>query len=186
MFQPLIGSLATGAVSSNSNYVGGLVGIGYHDNITATFATGTVNGVRFVGGLVGDVNSGSNITASFSAGAVSGNLDVGGFVGFSDKVTYLDNHYAIDSSGQSFAIGTIFGAGNVGAATEVSAAKLTELQCPVSQTNLTYSSILLYDNWSSYLDNGFSYWDFGLGTQLPGLNQSGMVFRDADADGVLD
>ena len=72
-------SYATGSVSGD-NFVGGLVG----DNssggaITASYATGSVSGIDHVGGLVGYNSSG--ITASYATGSVSGIDHVGGLVG---------------------------------------------------------------------------------------------------------
>ena len=78
---------ATYGSSSNSDYVGGLVGRNNGGSIIASYATGDVDGgggnADFVGGLVAD-NRGT-ITASYATGDVDGgdgNIDyVGGLVG---------------------------------------------------------------------------------------------------------
>ena len=49
--------------------------------ITDSYATGSVSGGTYVGGLVGRNSSGGTITASHAAGSVSGNFHVGGLVG---------------------------------------------------------------------------------------------------------
>ncbi len=183
----LAGNFSTSSITATNNYVGGFVGISYHTNITASFATGPVTGNQFVGGFNGDANTGSTLTANFSTGLVTGNSDEGGFVGFSDNATYVDNHYANDSSGQTNAIGTVFGAGNVGAATDATGATLAELQCPTDENDTLCAVITLYENWLSYTDAGSTpYWDFGTTTQLPGLNFNGTIFRDSNGDGTLD
>lgn len=185
----VIGNFALGTVTATGNYVGGLIGISYHSNIIANFTTNSVSGNRYVGGYIGDANAGSVLIASFSTGAVTGNNDVGGFVGYSDGVTYTDNFYAADSSGQASAIGTVFGAGNVGAATDASGMALATLQCPIAENDNTCTmGATLYSNWSIYNEgnNTISYWDFGNTNQLPGLNQGGTVYRDGDGNAVLD
>ena len=93
-------SYATGSVSGD-NFVGGLVG----DNssggaITASYATGSVSGDNFVGGLVG-YNSGGAITDSYATGSASGIDDVGGLVG--------ENSGAITAS---YATGSVSGIDN--------------------------------------------------------------------------
>ena len=61
--------------------VGGLVGSMDEDStLTASYATGTVNGSGNVGGLVGSMSEGT-LTASYATGTVNGNGNVGGLVG---------------------------------------------------------------------------------------------------------
>jgi hypothetical protein len=94
----LFGQLGPGAIISNlaleavnvkgigdnvyetGNYVGGLVGHNKDGSITSSYITGSVNGNRYVGGLVGR-NDGS-INTSFSIGTVTGDRYVGGLVGW--------------------------------------------------------------------------------------------------------
>jgi filamentous hemagglutinin family protein len=75
-------SYATGTVSG-STYLGGLVGALETGTISSSYATGAVSGTvasATVGGLVGQQNSGT-ITGSYASGAVSGTLYAGGLVG---------------------------------------------------------------------------------------------------------
>jgi hypothetical protein len=79
-------SSATGSVTSTSTDVGGLVGYSWDNSvagggaISASSATGPVQGDGTVGGLVGQLN-GSTIQNSFSVGDPTGVNRVGGFVG---------------------------------------------------------------------------------------------------------
>jgi len=79
-------SYATGAVTASADHSGGLVGRAKNTNIQNSYATSTVSGTGFVGGLVGEFQGGSEsdgplITNSFAAGAVTGTSNVGGLVG---------------------------------------------------------------------------------------------------------
>ncbi|MBN1807318.1 MAG: hypothetical protein JW837_18880 [Sedimentisphaerales bacterium] len=69
-------------VSANSN-VGGLAGKTTDESseVMNCYATGTVEGDRYVGGLVGQVEQG-RVYKCYSAGSVTGNRDVGGLTGF--------------------------------------------------------------------------------------------------------
>ena len=71
-------SYATGTVSGTS-YQGGLVGGLTTGTISSSYATGVVTGAT-AGGLVGQQYSGT-ITASYASGAVSGSSYAGGLVG---------------------------------------------------------------------------------------------------------
>jgi filamentous hemagglutinin family protein len=100
-------SHATGNVSG-ADQVGGLVGenIGSIDN---SFASGSVSGTTAVGGLVGE-NYGY-VSSSYARGSVTGTGDfVGGLVG--DNSGFMQQTNA--SIGNSFATGSVSGAGNVG------------------------------------------------------------------------
>ena len=125
-------AFATGAVTANSDVVGGLVGSNTgsisqsHAAVTVTesgaghsagglvgsnggliqlsYATGAVSsGGTRVGGLVGS-NSG-NTQLSYATGAVSGTSDVGGLVGY---------HTDFGSIAQSYAAGAVSGTSQVG------------------------------------------------------------------------
>ena len=84
-------SYATGSVAGSS-YVGGLVGLMNSGSITTnTYATGFVRGERILGGLVGQ-NVGS-ITNSYATGSVEGKMTtVGGLIGW--NVGDIKNSYA--------------------------------------------------------------------------------------------
>ena len=82
------------------NYAGGLVGLDY-GALTNDYATGAVTGGTGVGGLVGYLGDGATvgtITGGYATGAVHGTYDVGGLVG--------DNAGAIS---QSYATGAVSG-----------------------------------------------------------------------------
>ncbi|RPJ37840.1 MAG: hypothetical protein EHM35_05880, partial [Planctomycetaceae bacterium] len=64
--------------------VGGLIGKGERCNVNNSYATGSVDGQRYIGGLIGRIEAGS-VTHCYSAGAVTGLLDTGGMVGLIDK-----------------------------------------------------------------------------------------------------
>ncbi len=76
-------SYATGTVAG-SYYVGGLVGwnVSSAGTVSRSYATGAVTGLERVGGLVG-TNDGS-VTQSYATGAVSGSQSIGGLVGSMD------------------------------------------------------------------------------------------------------
>ena len=97
----ITGSYASSTVTGD-NYVGGLVG--YNDNILAhCYATGNVAGTTNVGGLVGENDYGT-ITNCYATGSVTGTADVGGLVGAGNQwalgeVTF--SFWDIQTSGQS-------------------------------------------------------------------------------------
>jgi subtilisin family serine protease len=85
-------SYATGNVSggtSQSNYgLGGLIGYNAGDfgsgSVSQAYATGAVNGISNVGGLIGANVSGATVTQSYAAGAVGGTSSVGGLIGLNN------------------------------------------------------------------------------------------------------
>lgn len=88
-------SHASGAVTgtSNSYYVGGLVGDQSSGNISNSYASAAVSGGNFVGGLVGIQYQGT-ISNSYASGAVTGTGDgVGGLVGFQNSGGAISNSY---------------------------------------------------------------------------------------------
>ena len=78
----IAGSYAAAAVSSSGNSVGGLVGYALGVDVTGSHATGTAAGAENVGGLVGYARQTSTIANSYAQGNVSGDLRVGGLVGY--------------------------------------------------------------------------------------------------------
>ena len=95
---------ATGAVHGTGNYVGGLAGA-LSGVLANAYATGTVSGVDYVGGLAGKLFT-DNVSATnyYATGAVSGRNSVGGLIG--DFVGTLRTAYAT---------GTVVGTGdNIG------------------------------------------------------------------------
>lgn len=76
--------LKSGAVASTANGVGSLVGVCSKSFIDGCYSNLTVQGAKYVGGMVGYFNEGfAQIAASFYAGYVKGENIVGGIVGFS-------------------------------------------------------------------------------------------------------
>ncbi len=95
---------ATGNVTSTSEYVGGLIGINSGTIINA-YATGTVSGYNYVGGLVAYNDSVyGTISNAYATGSVTGNGGVGGLVAYNDSGT-ISNTYAT---------GTVSGSNSVG------------------------------------------------------------------------
>ena len=99
-------SYATGSVSGD-DYVGGLVGNGLYF-ISNSYATGSVFGGYYVGGLVGFQVFRSGIRDSYATGSVSGDDYVGGFVGFLGFSSSIRDSYATGSvSGDDYVGGFV-------------------------------------------------------------------------------
>ncbi len=92
---------ATGSVSGEGQYVGGLVGFSDILRIRDSYATGSVFGTGdYIGGLAGRI-TGGNIDNSYSASMVTGKSNVGGFMGYTLSAA-INNSYATGSvSGES-------------------------------------------------------------------------------------
>ena len=101
-------SYVTGAVSAVSGIGNGIVGglTGYNgigSIVTDSYASATVSGPRYVGGLVG--RNDSVVSNSYATGAVSGTIIVGGLIGDNEGGEVI----------QSYATGAVSGSdGNVG------------------------------------------------------------------------
>ena len=84
------------------HHVGGLVGSNEGGSLNYCYATGTVSGVRMVGGLAGE-NYGS-MAFCYSTGSVSGTGDyIGGLVG--DGMTATSCFWDTQTSGQTSSSG---------------------------------------------------------------------------------
>jgi len=92
-------------VTASGTFVGGLVGqiLSGEGSVTSSHATGSVDGERSVGGLVGYSNAA--VTASTASGAVSGSEYVGGLVGSTGQYSMIN---------RSNATGTVSGENSVG------------------------------------------------------------------------
>ena len=99
----IISSYATGTVMGG-HYIGGLVGSNENGNIRSSYAMVMVTGMTQVGGLVGYSAPNGSIRASYATGAVSGNQFSGGLVG-------RNNGGSIQAS---YATGTVSGTTDVG------------------------------------------------------------------------
>ncbi|WP_406828590.1 GLUG motif-containing protein [Microbulbifer sp. ARAS458-1] len=196
----LVAIYVRGSVTSTDANVGGLVGIGFSMEITASYTTGTVLGRYNVGGLVGHSKD-SEISSSFATGSVFGDVNVGGLIGDA-----LGGQVAASFSTVYVSAGTSAG-GLIGKASRTSVTTsywakdasgipasdggtgvtLLELQCPTNADNTSCATETLYEGWSSHQDStANTLWDFGTGVELPGLYLNGTVYRDSDGDGALD
>ena len=94
---------ATGSVSGIA-WVGGLIGFLEDSDILDCYSTGDVAGIEDVGGLVGYTAYG-NIDNCYSAGLVSGNDEVGGFVGTAYYCNFGRDFWDVESSGALVGVG---------------------------------------------------------------------------------
>lgn len=168
-------SFSTGTVTTNNNdYVGGLIGLSYNLDLNDCFTTDTLtNTNNWVGGLIGDANQGTTVSHCFAFNEVTGNTGVGALVGLSDSVTYDSNYFNIDQVNNN-ALGSSVGGGSLNP-TGTSGDSLINLQGVTSP-----GANNLFINWDE------AVWDFGNSSQLPGLKIDGTVYRDSDANGMLD
>ncbi|MCF7919646.1 MAG: T9SS type A sorting domain-containing protein [Candidatus Cloacimonetes bacterium] len=86
-------------------FIGGLVGFNHASKLSANYATGSVNGLRQVGGLVGRNSFNSSIKASYATVSVTGDINIGGLVGFNSDNSLISTSYAT---------GNVTGESNVG------------------------------------------------------------------------
>ena len=86
-------SHASGNVTAaNSDSVGGIVGSNQYI-VNKSYATGVIEGIDNVGGLIGKNSGNAYVSESYATGNVSGNDRVGGFVGYNDRGE-VSNSYA--------------------------------------------------------------------------------------------
>jgi len=98
---------ATGSVSGEWMYVGGLVGTNEKGTITACYAMGSVSGENYLGGLVGWNYEGS-ITSCYSIGSViCPSFAVGGLVGISILSSITACFWDTQASGTTNGVGNI-------------------------------------------------------------------------------
>ena len=84
----------SGTVTSNSTFVGGLVGVLKNSTATNVYSTADVKGACYVGGLIGG-SDGSIIEKAFATGKVTApNGDVGGLIGAMENGGTVKNSYA--------------------------------------------------------------------------------------------
>jgi hypothetical protein len=104
-------------VRGNEDSVGGLVGLNSGGTISSSYATGSVSGSAYVGGLVGQntvtEDEIGTISSSYAAGDVSGNIEVGGLVGFNEgevSSSFYDSETSVQplgDTGKGFGLSTI-------------------------------------------------------------------------------
>lgn len=153
---------------------GGLVGLAWTTQITATFFSGEVSAQSdHVGGIAGHMETGE-LKHSFSSGNVYSEGKYG------DMATSVSG---TDVQGSYWVRGINDArSGGVGVGYE-----LERLQCATADNNYRCTSNPLYEAWPKVEDSsGEPYWDFGTENQLPGLVLFGKIYRDSDGDGLLD
>ena len=189
-------SYSTANVTGTDGNVGGLVGaLPSTGVIKASYATGTVNGINAVGGLVGEARG--NITASYATGTVTftvgGIGSLGGLVGNYYEATITNSYWDVTTSGIADK-----GLGNTGEGKTTA-----ELRTPQGYG----SGAAIYSAWNLDLDgdgNADDPWDFGTANQYPALKaewdgdgtatayefgrqgRSAPVDYDSDNDGLID
>ncbi len=89
----------TGSVNGNK-YIGGLVGRGGADSTVNCFNTGEVNGESCVGGLFGYKYMGS-LNSCYNVGTVNGNENVGSLIGYHYNGTDSNCYYLSESNTDS-------------------------------------------------------------------------------------
>ena len=171
MMVPFGTSYATGTVAAaRGSGVGGLVGTNSGSaTVSASYATGRVEGRTDVGGLVG--KNSATITASYAIGRVSGQADIGGLVGQDDSGTISDSYWNTATAGVKVSVGSDDEDGNgeingTEAETTGASGKTTsELQTPTGYTDI-------YANWDLNVDNtggADDPWYFGTASDYPVL-----------------
>ncbi|WP_422485344.1 GLUG motif-containing protein [Gudongella sp. DL1XJH-153] len=115
----LVGDFSTGTIKTSyasgsvigiepgtRNAIGGLVGNSQLDTlIEDSYATGSVTGNKFIGGLIGTNNG--NINNAYAIGQVSGSQDTGGLVGANrDGVLINNSFWNKDTTNQTISSGS--------------------------------------------------------------------------------
>ena len=102
---------ATGTVSGDDDYVGGLVGVNCDGTVSNCYSSGSVSGTDYVGGLVGGNSGGGDVSNCYTISDVSGNDYVGGLVG-DNQGNILQCHSQGNVSASNTS--TVYGEGGVG------------------------------------------------------------------------
>jgi filamentous hemagglutinin family protein len=100
-------SYAAGSVMASGAFSGGLVGYLQSGSIDASYASGTVTGPQYVGGLIG--YSTGAVSDSYAIGSVTGMFDLGGLVGESTGGGSINNTYATGTVSGVNAVGALVG-----------------------------------------------------------------------------
>ena len=100
--------------TGNGMQIGGLVGQN-NSTITNAYSTGEVEGIQYVGGLVGYNNNNRNVINTYTISKVKGNSYLGGLIGYNNSGTITNSYWTKEKSGQtSSAGGTIIALENLG------------------------------------------------------------------------
>ena len=108
-----VGLLDVDVQGSGAQYVGALAGSS-EGSISTSYATGTVKGGYYVGGLVGD-NENGTIWTSYAMVAVTGMTHVGGLVGYNAPTGSIQASYATGAVSGTTDVGGLVGRNNGGA-----------------------------------------------------------------------
>ncbi|MBW5445776.1 DUF5011 domain-containing protein [Cohnella sp. CFH 77786] len=99
-------SYSTGSVNG-LNYVGVLIGNHSGGTILDSYATGSASGDTYVGGLAGEIDGGGTVQNSYAISTVNGNQEVGGLVG--SNIGLIENSYATGSVSGNQDVGGLAG-----------------------------------------------------------------------------
>jgi hypothetical protein len=148
------------------NYVGGLVGVNEGASVISnSYSKGSVNGISNIGGLVG-MQYYSSIESCYSTGPVNGSSETGGLVGFNDNSTVSDSYWNIETSGQASSSG-----GNARTTAEMTYPYATN-----TYTGWDFTDIWVEDaNFST--NNGYPYlfWQTTGGIPLPQVSTASVT-----------
>ena len=142
--------------------------------VSASYATNSVTGNEYVGGLSGTIYA-STLNSCYATGAVTGNTAAGGLVGSREASIFIANYWATDSSQQADSFGLDKG-DNI-ELDMTAGVLLSELQCPTSANDISCSEVSLFSGWNE-IDHDdddvntapISPWVFGDDSMLPTLN----------------
>ncbi len=154
---------STATVNGNGEYVGGLIGYAYTNKIANCYATGNVEGVSHVGGLVG---YGRDIYNCYAKGQVSGNNKIGGLVGTAYSI--VKNCYA---TGEIFPVG-----GYAGGLVGYGNPEITSCYYVSGTGDNDYGTALRFNKFSD--ESQFKDWDFSKSWTMATVEdiESGMTF----------
>jgi hypothetical protein len=177
----------TNANITGRHSIGSLVGCTASSTVSNCYATGSVTGINYIGGLVGLNETSSTVSNSYATGSVKGTNYIGGLVGYNEAST-VSNSYATGS-----VKGTDYIGGLVGRNASFSTVNNSYSTGNVTGTGSYVGGLVGYNN-SSTVNN--SFWDTqtsGRGTSAGGTGKTTAemktksTFTDAgwDATGTI-
>lgn len=160
-------AFSTAAVIGTGTGAGGLIGENRTTAITASYATGSVEGNEDVGGLIGTLLD-AGIDNSYAIGSVNGDKNVGGLIGYADaefikysfsigKITGFQNTGGLVGGVPSWNTGTV-----ENSFWDIDASGVSESATGVGKTSIEMKQQNTFASWDS------SIWDFADG-KYPGL-----------------
>ena len=158
----VINSYARRANVSGHTTIGGLAGsTGKAGKITNSYAIGAVNGINYVGGLVG-FNQGE-ISNCYAEGNMSGNYAVAGLVGSNDDEGIITNCYTAGMSSGSIDGLVSFNLGTINNSYWQSSEMIISSAGGMGLTAEALQSSEIFSGWDA------ADWDFGNDSQYPSL-----------------